>query len=257
MTTSLPPGQTVTLNGMQMYYVLHGHGEPLLLLHGFTGSSSDWSPFVHGLAGEYQLVIPDLRGHGRSTNPSMEFTFRQCALDMFTLLDHLGIDRFKAIGLSGGGNTLLHMATQQPGRVEAMVLVSATSYYPEQARTLMRLFTVDNLTAEEWHVLRQRHQKGDEQIRALYMQGQTFKDHYDDMNFTPSYLSTIAARTLIVYGDRDPLYPVHIAIEMYTAIPRSYLWIIPNGGHVPIFSGSIEPFITAVLPFLRGDWERE
>ncbi len=176
---------------------------------------------------------------------------------MFALLDHLGIDRFKAIGLSLGGNILLHLATQQPGRVEAMVLVSATSYFPEQARTLMRHFTVDNLTDEEWHVLRQRHQQGDEQIRVLYMQGQTFKDQYDDLNFTAPYLSTITARTLIVYGDRDPFYSVHIAIELYTAIPHSYLWIIPNEGHVPIFTGSNEPFITAVLPFLRGGWERE
>ncbi len=235
MTTSLPSGQTVSLNGMQMYYVLHGQGEPLVLLHGFTGSSSDWSFFFHDLASEYQLVIPDLRGHGRSTNPSMEFTFRQCALDVFALLDRLGIDRFKAIGLSGGGNALLHMATQQPGRIENMVLVSATSYYPEQARTLMGYFTVDNLTDEEWHVLRQRHQHGDEQIRALYMQGQTFKDQYDDMNFTGPYLSTIAARTLIVHGDRDPLYPVDIAVEMYTAIPDSYLWIIPQRRSCPYF----------------------
>jgi len=240
---------------MQMYYVLHGQGEPLVLLHGFTGSSSDWSLFLHDLASEYQLVIPDLRGHGRSTNPSMEFTFRQCALDIFALLDHLGIVRFKALGLSGGGNTLLHMAIQQPSRVKAMVLVSATSYYPVQARKLMGQFTVDNLTDEEWHVLRQRHQHGDEQIRALYMQGQTFKDQYDDMNFTGPYLSTISARTLIVHGDRDPFYPVEIALEMYTAIPDSYLWIIPNEGHVPIFTDSKEPFIITVLPFLRGDWE--
>ena len=138
-----------------------------------------------------------------------------------------------------------------------MVLVSATSYYPEQARKLMSQFTLDNLSDEEWHILRQRHQQGDEQIRALYMQGQTFKDQYDDMNFTAPYLSTISARTLIVYGDHDPFYPVHIAIELYTAISDSYLWIIPNGGHVPIFSGLNEPFITIVLPFLRGDWEQE
>jgi pimeloyl-ACP methyl ester carboxylesterase len=257
MTTSLPPGQTVTINGMQMYYVIHGQGEPLVLLHGFTGSSSDWAPFLHDLAREYQLVIPDLRGHGRSTNPSTEVTHRQAALDVFALLDHLGIERCKAIGLSFGGNILLHLATQQPDRIVAMVLVSATSYFPAQARTLMRHFTVDNLSDEEWRILRQRHQQGNEQIRALYMQGQTFKDQYDDMNFTAPYLSTITARTLIVYGDRDPLYPVHIALELYTAIPHSNLWIIPNGGHVPIFSGLNEPFVTAVSPFLRGDWEQQ
>src|SRR5260370_27617918 len=167
----------------------------------------------------------------------MEFTFRQCALDVFALLDHLGIERFKAIGLSGGGNTLLHMATQQPGRIESMVLVSATSYYPEQARAIMRQF------------MRQSHKHGDEQIRAIWTHGQALKDSYDDMNFTAPYLSTITARTLIVYGDRDPLYPVDIAIELYTAIPHSYLWIIPNEGHTPIFTSQKQPFITTPFPF--------
>ncbi len=94
-------------------------------------------------------MIPDLRGHGRSTNPLLEYTHRQAASDVVALLDHLGIERFKAIGISGGGNILLHLATQHPSRVVAMVLVSATSYYPEQARTFMRHYTVDKLTDEE------------------------------------------------------------------------------------------------------------
>jgi len=255
MTTSLPPGQTVTINGMQMYYVLAGQGEPLVLLHGYTGSSNDWVLFFDDLVREHQLVIPDLRGHGRSTNPAGELTFRQAARDVFALLDHLGIECFKVIGLSFGGDILLHLATQQPGRIVAMVLASATSYFPEQARTLMRHSTVDKLTDEEWHILRQRHQQGDEQIRALYIQGQAWADQYDDLNFTPPYLSTITARTLIVYGDRDQLYPAHIALEMYTAIPHTYLWIVPNGGHLPIFNNPNAPFMTVVLPFLRGDWE--
>src|SRR6266487_1658993 len=254
MTTSLPPGQTVTINGMQMYYVLAGQGEPLVLLHGFTGASNDWAVFVDDLAKEYQLVIPDLRGHGRSTNPLREFTHRQAARDVAALLDHLGIERFKAIGISGGGNLLLHLATQHPSRVVAMVLVSATSHYPEQARMLMRHYTVDQLPGEERLLLWQRHPRGDEQIREIFRQGRAMADQYEDMNFTAASLSTIAARTLIVYGDRDPLYPAHIALEMYTAIPHSNLWIIPNGGHVPIQK---EPFIKAVFPFLRGNWEQE
>jgi pimeloyl-ACP methyl ester carboxylesterase len=80
------------------------------------------------------------------------------------------------------------------------------------------------------------------------------KDSYDDMNFTPPYLSTITARTLIVHGDRDPLYPVNLAMEMYEAIPRSYLWIVPNGGHSPIFGEMAERFAETALSFLRGEW---
>ena len=256
MEKPLLSGQTITINEMQMYYVIHGQGEPLVLLHGYIGSSSDWETFLPDLVPEYRLIIPDLRGHGRSTNPSTAFTFRQAALDVFALLDSLGIDQFKAIGMSGGGNTLLHMATQQPGRVAAMALASAASYYPEQARTIMRSSTVDKLTDDEWHVHRQRHQYGDEQIRALLRHGQGFGDEYHDMNFIPPYLATILARTLIVCGDRDPLVPVHIAVEMYTAIPHSYLCIVPNGGHVPIFYNLREPFIRTVVPFLHGDWEQ-
>lgn len=125
MDAQWPAGETVFINDMQMYYVSHGEGEPLVLLHGFTESSDDWKIFLPDLAQGYRLIMPDLRGHGRSTNPLTTFTFRQVALDVFALLDYLGIDRCKAIGLSNGGNVLLHMATQQPERVTAMVLVSA------------------------------------------------------------------------------------------------------------------------------------
>jgi pimeloyl-ACP methyl ester carboxylesterase len=127
----------------------------------------------------------------------------------------------------------------------------------------MREMTPDNRTGAEWQQMRQWHKHGDEQIRAIWRQANGFKDSYDDMNFTPPYLSTITARTLIVHGDRDPLYPVALAIEMYSAIPRSYLWVVPNGGHGPIFrehtgSGeSTQRFAETALAFLRGEWKAQ
>jgi pimeloyl-ACP methyl ester carboxylesterase len=254
MYTSSQAGQTTSVNGMQMYYQVYGQGEPLLLLHGFTGIGQNWQPFIPALVQHYQLIIPDLRGHGRSTNPSSAWTFQQAASDVFALLDHLEIVRFKAIGKSGGGNTLLHMAAQQPARLAAMVLVSATPYFPEQARSFMGQFTIDALSEGEWQRLREWHVQGEEQIRALWAQGQGFKDSYDDMDFTPSSLSRIAAQTLIVHGDRDPLYPATIPLELYSAISDSYLWIIPNGGHVPIFGAMANCFIETVRTFLSGNW---
>jgi pimeloyl-ACP methyl ester carboxylesterase len=92
---------------MQMYYEIRGQGEPLVLLHGYTGSGADWELIFKEPPRGYRLVIPDLRGHGQSTNPSMVFTFRQSALDVFALLDRLDIQRFKAIGVSGGAEILL------------------------------------------------------------------------------------------------------------------------------------------------------
>jgi pimeloyl-ACP methyl ester carboxylesterase len=256
MNAQWPAGETVSVNDMQMYYVSHGEGEPLVLLHGFTGSSGDWKIFLPDLEQGYRLIMPDPRGHGRSTNPLTTFTFRQAALDVFALLDHLGIVQCKAIGLSNGGNILLHMATQQPERVTAMALVSAVSHYPDQARKIMRAYTADNLTNDEWGILRQRHHHGDEQIRALFRQGRAFADDYQDMSFTPPYLASITARTLIVSGDRDPLVPVSIAVELFSAIPRSHLCIVPDGEHLPIFYDRRASFIKAVVQFLRDDWKQ-
>ena len=122
--------ESAALNGITIFYERHGDGPPLLLLHGFTGYGRDWRHVFPDPIDGYTTIQPDLRGHGQTLNPGGEFTFRQVALDTFALLDHLGIDRVKAIGMSLGANTLLHMATQQPERVEAMVLVSTTPYFP-------------------------------------------------------------------------------------------------------------------------------
>jgi pimeloyl-ACP methyl ester carboxylesterase len=243
--------RTVAANDIEMYCETRGEGEPLVLLHGFSGLGRDWELIFKTPPTGYRLIVPDLRGHGRSTNPARVFTFRQAALDVLALLDALGIGSFKAIGVSGGAKTLLHVATQPPCRVEAMVLVSGAPYFPAQARRLMAQMAPENHTEEEWKFMRTRHPRGDEQIQALWEQCCAFKDSYDDMNFTVPYLSTIPARTLIVHGDRDPVYPVELAVEMYRAIPRSCLWVVPNRGHGPIFGESSQQFAQEALAFLR------
>jgi pimeloyl-ACP methyl ester carboxylesterase len=207
------------------------------------------------LTKEYQLIIPDLRGHGRSTNPTGQFTLRQSALDIFALLDELKIDRFKSMGGSGGGLTLLHMATQQAARVEAMVLIGTPSYWSEQCRA----FTQSKDRDWDWDQLRQRHVYGDDQIRTLLDQFYSFADKYDDAyaNFTPPYLSTITAKTLIVDGDRDPFIHASMLVEMYTFIPHAYLWVIPNGRHMAVFDKHAAAFTQTALEFLRGEWETE
>jgi pimeloyl-ACP methyl ester carboxylesterase len=244
----------IDVNGCQLYLEERGDGEPLLLLHGGTGIGSDWNLVFTGAdpAG-YRLLIPDLRGHGRSTNPSRAFTFRQASDDVFALLDRLGIQRIKAIGLSMGAKTLLHMATRQPARIDAMVLVSATPYFPAPARAAMAQLSTDGWSDAAWASQRLRHTQGDDQIRMLFEQMRALKDSHDDMAFTPPLLATITARTLVVHGDRDPLYPVELALEMYRSIPASALWVVPNGGHGPIFGPLAPPFVATALAFLAPD----
>lgn len=246
--------RVVRVNGIDMYVERRGEGEPLVLLHGGGGVGINWRLIFDSPPPGYELIVPDLRGHGRSTNPSFVVTFRQLALDVLGLMNFLSVGEFKAIGLSMGAKTLLHMATQQPERVKAMVLVSAAPYFPEATRTLMRAAATAFHTEEEWTLMRQWHVQGDEQIRALWEMPSQFAGNYDDMSFTQQGLGRIQARTLIIHGDRDPLYPVTLAVEMHAAIPRSHLWIIPNGGHAPIFGGLSGMFTKTAITFLNGAW---
>jgi pimeloyl-ACP methyl ester carboxylesterase len=246
--------ETVALNGIEMAYQVRGEGEPLLLLHGFFGSSGDWVHLLNldELARRYRLIMPDARGHGRSTNPGGAFTHRQCAQDTRALLAHLGIDRARAIGLSLGGNTLLHLTTAAPALVQAMVLIGAPSYFPAQARAIMGAVTDEGRSEDDWREMRARHAQGDEQIRALWRIARGFASSHDDMSFTPPLLATITARTLIVTGDRDALYPLEIFVEQYRAIPSAALMVIPDGGHDAVFRQARPDFVRTALAFLRG-----
>lgn len=159
--------------------------------------------------------------------------------------------RSKAIGVSGGGIVLLHMATAAPTSIESMVVVSAPPYFPAQARAIQRQTSESMFSDAEMGLMRQRHRQGEAQLQQLLAHARALADCYDDVNFTPPYLGTIAADTLIVFGDRDPLYPVSLAFELRSAIPRSHLWVEPNGGHLPVFGAYARRFAETALAFLR------
>jgi pimeloyl-ACP methyl ester carboxylesterase len=241
----------VKVNDIELYYEVHGEGTPLVMLHGFSRSSAQWKPFIPEYSKHFKLIIPDMRGRGHSANPSNDFSHSQSAHDTFALLDHLGIDRFNGIGTSSGGMTFLHMATQQLDRIDRLVLICTSPYLTKEAREIVSQLTVDNITDEQWELYRSIHHLGDDQIRRLREGFHRNKDSYDD-NFTPPHLSTIRATTLIIHGDRDQFFPVHIPVTLYKSIPDSYLWILPNNDH---YVRSIETYNQPILDFLQGKWE--
>lgn len=221
----------VDANGVKIHYVIRGEGEPVLLLHNFTASHKMWLPWINDFPKKYQYIIPDLRAHGLSTNPSGVFLHKESANDMYGLMDALKIKKFKAIGTSSGGMTLLHMATMDTTRIVSMILIGATSYFPAQSRAINSNATFETID-DGWKQALLYHQPGgEEQARELL---RLFRvETYDDMNFTPPYLSTIKCPTFIIHGDRDSFFPVDIPVESYKNIPNAFLWIIPNGGHLP------------------------
>lgn len=213
-----------TTDGVELSFETRGDATspPLLLLHGFTGSGDDWQHVfdVDALARDYRIVRPDARGHGRSAKPAEALTFHRLALDVVELLDRLGIATTRAIGMSLGAKTLLHVATATSDRIDAMVLVSATPRFPDA--TLEAVRGVGAPT---------------------------------DMDFDAVRLSTVRARTLLVSGDRDPLYPVELAVELLRGVPGASLYVVPGGGHVPVFAGEREAFVVRALQFLAASPE--
>jgi pimeloyl-ACP methyl ester carboxylesterase len=155
------------------------------------------------------------------------------------------------MGISSGGMALLHMATSQPKRIDSMVLISATSYFPDQARAIMRGASFERMPHHVQEMYRECAKRGDAQIRQLVAQFNALHENYDDMDFAAQGLSTITARTLVVHGDRDRFFPVEIPVSIYRSIPNAALWIIPGGDHVPIYDSTV-PFASTALRFLDG-----
>jgi pimeloyl-ACP methyl ester carboxylesterase len=254
-----PEGRLALVNGAELYYEIHGQGDSdLVLLHGFFGSGAIWHPWLHLLTQRHRVILPDLRGHGRSSNPSGVFTHRQAAQDILALCEGLGVRRFCGIGASTGGMTLLHAALQAPEAIEAMVLIYATTHFPESARRIMAHHDPTKLTtaesAQETAQRRTLHRRSDDQVRALWEQFYAFRLDTEDMALTEGDLARIRARTLVVHGDRDAFFPVEIPVALYRGIPWAYLWILPGWGHGPLETHA-EEILTLGQRFLCGAWE--
>ena len=228
-------GSYANVNGIRLYYEIQGDGEPLVLLHNFSTSHKVWEPWIDSLSIDFKLIIPDLRGHGNSTNPSNVFRHEDSAKDIYALMDELNINKFKAIGASSGGMTLIHMATMDSTRIKSMVLVGATSYLGQADREFKKALTFETVPESLLSNMRIHQPGGDSQIKILLKQFSATAYVFDDMNFTPPYLSLIKCPTLIVHGDNDGFFPIEIPVEMHKAIPNSFLWIIPNGEHLPVW----------------------
>lgn len=247
------PEKTVHLNGIDLRYRDVGTGEALLLLHSFGSCASQWKLVEKELSRHYRLIIPDLRGHGGSTDPDNLFSMRQSAEDIAALLDHLQLREIRAMGISAGGMTLLHLAVRQPERVKAMVLIGVAPRFPEETRAIMRTSIWNKLPQSTRDAYRPCAVRGEKQMRQLISKFHSFKDSYEDLNFTAGSLALIKARTLIVNGDRDRYFPVELPVEIYRGVPRSSLWIVPGGGHVPVFGEQLREFLHLSQSFLLSD----
>lgn len=112
-----------------LHYLVRGHGEPLLLIHGLGGSGADWAFQVAALEKRFRVIVPDLPGSGHSPPPRDEYAIAGFATALWSLLDHLGVSRTNIIGFSLGGAVALEMAAQRPTSVPRLGLINSLATY--------------------------------------------------------------------------------------------------------------------------------
>ena len=235
---------------LEMYYELHGpaDAEPLVLLHGFTGTGESWDSFLDPLTERYRLIVPDWRGHGRTTNPADTIVHAELARDTAAFVTALGIERAHFFGFSSGGMHLLFLALEQPQLIQSLTLASATYTFDEHVKALVP--QVRASVDQEWierieTQTSETHGPGYAEILLDLWVESVLRPN--EMPFTPADLKRIACPTLILHGDRDPYFPVWVPIAMYQAIPNAELGIAPGHGHD---AGYLSLFMPALLDFL-------
>lgn len=119
-------------NGIEQHYWRAGGGPPVLLLHGLTDSGACWARLARELVADYDLIMPDARGHGRSAAPDAGYSPEDRAADVVALIDALGLDRPVLVGHSMGGLTAALVAADAPGRIGGAILEDPSFLTPEE-----------------------------------------------------------------------------------------------------------------------------
>jgi pimeloyl-ACP methyl ester carboxylesterase len=254
---------TAQINGIQLYYEVHGQGFPLVLLHGFAGTAQSWAPQISALSARYRLILYDARGHWRSESPKDPRAYSQeiAASDLSALLDHLGVQKAIVGGLSMGGVVAMTFYQRYHARVRALILADTGPGFKnpeareawnrsreEAARLLERdgiqAFADSPHAALDYYTTREVMLQLDPVGLAHTNRGAlTFHD-----SSLIDQLPTIAVPTLIIVGDSDTDF-VPASAYMQRKISGSELVVIEAAGHGANVDQP-EAFNQALLDFL-------
>ena len=239
-------GKYASIRGFNMYYESYGSGEPLLLIHGNSGSIADFTNQIPFFSQHYRVIIADNRSHGKSIDTKDSLSYEMMADDFAGLLDHLNIDSAQVIGWSDGGINGLLLASRHPKKVKKLAVTGAN-------------LTPDaGISVDPWVVENENHYVDSlSHLPASLENKRLIKLHHMmqvQPQIRPSVLAKIQCPTLVIGGDHDVIVPRH-TLEIAELIPKSYLWILPNSGHsTPIYYKDI--FNSIVLDFLKSPYRK-
>jgi 3-oxoadipate enol-lactonase len=246
-----------------VYFTERGSGPPLLLVHGLMVTGEMFDPVVERFATEHRVIVPDLRGHGRSRRLPPPYTARQLASDLSRLLNHLGIESAAVLGYSQGGAIAQQLALDYPKQCNRLVLGCTYAFNMatprEQVEGHLLPFLVGVLGPERLARFavslgaKELGKAGAEWLVGL-MADQDRKLMVSAWNETMAFdsrqrLAEIACPTLVVAGSNDQAVPMHHAQMLHDGIRGSKLVVIAGGRHTLIWTHP-DQFVRVTEEFL-------
>jgi len=217
------------VNGLNLYYEIHGEGgTPLVLVHG-GGSTieSNWSRILPLLAESRQVIAIEEQGHGHTAAIDREFTFENSAGDIAALVDHLNIKHVDVMGFSNGGNIALRFGLRHSGLTNRLVVVSAMYRRDGMVPGFWDGFKNPDLSMMP-EVLKQADLKINPDPKHLQqLFEQDVKRMVEFKDWPDEDISGIGVPTLVVVGDKDIVLPEH-ALKMTRLLPEGRLMVVPG-----------------------------
>lgn len=250
-------------NGINIHYLRTGGDKPpLIALHGLTGSGACWRPLARALEADYDVVMPDARGHGKSSAPLRGYLYRDHASDVVGLIEALGLTASVLLGHSMGGMTAAVVASQVGTAIRGVILADPTFLSPQRQREVHESDVVEQhrrlLNLDKGEVLAQarlRHPHRSSELLELITDArlQTQINAFDVLTPpNPDYrdlVSAIAVPVLLVIGD-DGVVSLDTARELQKLNQRVRCERIPDAGHGLPYDQP-NRFAAAVRSFLR------
>ena len=260
-----PKGDYAEMNGLEMYYEIHGSGEPLILLHGAYMTIGTMGEIVPSLAETRRVIAVELQGHGRTADIDRPLSYEQMADDVAALLRHLGIENADVFGYSMGGGVALQVAIRHPEVVRKLVAASATynseGIYPEVLEGIERI-TPEVFAGTPWREEYDRIAPNPEDFPTLVAKLKQLDGEVQD--WSAEDIRSIKAPTLVLIADSDVVRPEH-AVAMFrllgggvagdlAGLPDSRLAVLPGTTHVGLVNRAdwllsmIGEFLDAPMP---------
>ena len=258
-------GNYAEVNGLNLYYEIHGTGEPLILLHGGLGATEMFSDVLPGLAQDRQVIAVDLQAHGRTADIDRPLKHELLAEDIAALAEQLELEKVDVMGYSFGGGTALRTAIQYPRLVRKLVVVSfphsRASWYPEVLASMEQLGpqAADAMKSSPMYELYADIAPRPEDFPVLLgKMGELMRQDYD----WSQEVAKLELPTLLVFADADSVSPGHAA-EFYgllgggqkdagwdgSSVPQARLAILPGTTHYNVVDSPLLPRV--VTEFLE------